>query len=64
MLDGKGILPVITACRQVTCICPRLLTNKWIDMYANGMINNNIEIPEVNTHSKLSACVNEVVKIK
>ena len=63
MLDGKGILPVITACRQA-CIYPRLLTNKWIDMYANGMINNNIEIPEVNTHSKLSAVVDEVVKNK
>lgn len=63
MLDGKGILPVITACRQA-CVYPRLLTNKWIDMYANGIINNNIEIPEVNTHSKLSAIVNHVVKNK
>ena len=63
MLDGIFYIFFITACRINSFIYPRLLTNKWIDMYANGIFNNNIEIPEVNTHSKLSAVVNEVVKI-
>ena len=63
MLDGKGILPVMTACRQA-CIYHRLLTNKWLEMSANGIINGNIDIPQVDTHSKLTAVVDTIVKNK
>tara|TARA_A100001011_G_scaffold389086_2_gene469924 strand:+ start:2307 stop:4025 length:1719 start_codon:yes stop_codon:yes gene_type:complete len=63
MLDGKGILPIMTACRQA-CIYPRLLTNKWLEMSANGIINGNIDIPQVDTHSKLTAVVDTIVKNK
>ena len=56
LFDGKGIFPLLTASRQA-CLYPRLLTNRWIKLVANGDIDGDIELPNVNTHSKLDAIV-------
>jgi len=59
MFDGKGIFPLLTAARQV-CLYPRLLTDKWIKLIVNGLIDGNVELPLVNTHAKLDAVVNTI----
>ncbi len=59
MFEGKGIFPLLTAARQV-CLYPRLLTDKWIKLVVNGLIDGNIELPLVNTHAKLDAVVHTI----
>lgn len=59
LFEGKGIFPILTAARQV-CLYPALLINKWNNMLANGDINGDVEIPHVNSHSKLDAIVNTI----
>jgi SNF2 family DNA or RNA helicase len=56
LFDGKGIFPLLTASRQ-SCLYPQLLTNRWVKLVANGDIDGDIEVPNVNTHSKLNAIV-------
>ena len=59
MFEGKGIFPILTAARQA-CLYPRLLIDRWIKLLANGDIDGDIELPSVNTHSKLDAIVDTI----
>ena len=62
MFDGKG--PAIyTACRQ-SCIYPSLLTDKWTHLLAHGMVDLDVQVPAINTHSKLTAVVNKIIERK
>ena len=62
MFDGKG--PAIyTACRQA-CIYPTLLTDKWTHLLAHGMVDLDVQVPVINTHSKLTAVVNKIIERK
>jgi len=61
VFEGKGILPIMTACRQA-CIYPSLLTNKWENLLVEGLVDFNI--PIINSHSKLTAVVNKIVERK
>jgi len=59
MFEGKGIFPILTAARQV-CLYPRLLIDRWIKLIVNGNIDGDIEMPDVNTHSKLDTVVHTI----
>ena len=59
LFEGKGIFPLLTAARQA-CLYPRLLVDKWCSMLANGAIDGDIQIPRVDSHSKLNAIVNTI----
>lgn len=62
MFDGKG--PAIyTACRQA-CIYPTLLTDRWTHLLAFGLIDLDVRVPTINTHSKLTAVVNKIIERK
>lgn len=59
LFEGKGVFPLLTAARQA-CLYPRLLVDKWYKMLADGAIDGDIQIPRVDSHSKLNAIVNTI----
>lgn len=59
LFEGKGIFPLLTAARQA-CLYPQLLVERWIKLVAAGNIDGDIEMPTINTHSKLDAVVNTI----
>lgn len=59
LFEGKGIFPLLTAARQA-CLYPQLLVDRWIKLIAAGNIDGDIEMPAINTHSKLDAVVDTI----
>jgi len=59
LFEGKGIFPLLTAARQA-CLYPPLLVNRWKKLIARGEIDTDIELPNVDTHSKLNAVVSTI----
>ena len=57
ILDGKGVFPVYSAARQV-CVLPNMLTNKWIENQVNNIIPWDMDVPQINSSSKIDTVVN------
>jgi transcription termination factor 2 len=59
LLDGKGVFPIYSAARQV-CILPNMLTNKWIENQVNNIIPWDMDVPQINSSSKIDAIVDTI----
>lgn len=63
ILDGKGVFPIYSAARQV-CVLPNMLTNKWIENQVNNIIPWDMDVPQINSCSKIDTIVNTIIHNK